>query len=97
MMSIEFRLYYDERGDVLFYSTEKPEGNYIVIDKDTYAQTRPDLKVIDGKVVHPGKNPVIAKLVHSDTGVNCEEEDISVVTNEDGQKWKLKVYEFRNY
>jgi hypothetical protein len=26
----EFRLYYDDKGKVLFYSCEKPEGNYIV-------------------------------------------------------------------
>ena len=28
----EFRLYYDDKGKVLFYSCEKPEGDYIVID-----------------------------------------------------------------
>ena len=30
----EFRLYYDERGNVLFYTCEKPAGNYVIIDVD---------------------------------------------------------------
>jgi hypothetical protein len=28
----EFRLYYDDKGNVICYSCEKLEGNYIVID-----------------------------------------------------------------
>jgi hypothetical protein len=50
----EFRLYYDERGCVLFYTCEKPEGNYIVIDSNTYAQGRPDVRVVDGKITSMG-------------------------------------------
>ena len=29
----EFRLYYDDEGRVLFYTCEKPEGNYLEIGR----------------------------------------------------------------
>ena len=45
----EFRLYYDEEtGKVLFYTCEKPEGKYLVIDSVTFACARQDVRVIDG-------------------------------------------------
>ena len=49
----EYRLYYDDNGNVLFYSGEpiESEHKYIVIDAQTLAEARPDLKVIDGKIV----------------------------------------------
>jgi len=49
----EYRLYYDANGNVLFYTGEpvECEHNYIVIDTQTLAEARPDIKVIDGKIV----------------------------------------------
>lgn len=91
----EFRLYYDERGNVITYTCEKLEGNYIVIDAMTFAEARPDVKVADGKVVRVGTGAVISRLYPDTEGVMCEKEDISIVTNKDGQYWKLKTYELR--
>lgn len=45
----EYRLYYDDTGNVLFYTCEKPEGNFIVIDKQTYSEMRYDIKIVNGK------------------------------------------------
>lgn len=80
----EFRLYYDDSGRVLFYTCEKPEGKYIVIDSSTYAQSRPDIRVVDGKIVTTASaGAVVAKLTTSSTGVRCAKQDISVIVDDD--------------
>jgi hypothetical protein len=92
----EFRLYYDERGNVLFYTCEKPAGNYVIIDADTYAQGRPDLKVIDGKIAGAIVGSVVSKLVPNIDGTCCSSEDLSIVVDSSHNnitKWKLKIYE----
>lgn len=94
----EFRLYYDDKGKVLFYSCEKPEGNFIVIDAATYAAGRPDLRVIDGKISTAVPSLVVSKLMpDEDKGVTCAEEDISIVVDKNYKgktiKWKLNTYE----
>lgn len=94
----EFRLYYDEKGKVVCYTCEKLEGNYIVIDKDTYAEGRPDVRVVDGKLVKSYDSIVIAKLELNNTeGVYTSTEDVSIIVTENYtdniNKWKLKVYE----
>ena len=94
---IEFRLYYDDKGKVLFYTCEKPAGNYIVIDATTYAIGRPDLRVIDGKISTAIPSLVVSKLMPNSEGVACTEEDISIVVDNDYNgkttKWKLNTYE----
>lgn len=87
----EFRLYYDEKGYVVTYTCEKLEGNYVVIDTTTYAEARPDIRVIDGKLVRSTVGAVISKLYPADDGVLCEREDLSVITAANGQHWKLKT------
>ena len=87
----EFRLYYDNRGNVLFYTCEKPDGDYIVIDALTYAESRPDLKIVDGRIVRNSSSTVISKLGISNDGTMCEKEDISIIAEKNGQYWKLKT------
>jgi len=95
----EFRLYYDEEtGKVLFYTCEKLEGKYIVIDSITYACARQDVKVIDGRLSKANPSAVVTKLMPDhDQGVDCLIEDISIVADKnttiETQKWKLNVYE----
>jgi len=95
----EFRLYYDDKGHVVTYTCEKIEGNYIVIDALTFAQARPDVRVIDGKISTVQPALIITKLMPDDNGVLCAEEDVSVVVqpNHSGkiQKWNLNIYELR--
>ena len=87
----EFRLYYDNRGSVLFYTCEKPDGDYIVIDALTYAESRPDIKVVEGRIVKGGASTLSSRL-HLDTdGTLCEAEDVSIITEASGQYWKLKT------
>ena len=89
----EFRLYYDDKGSVIDYTCEQHEGNYIVIDSLTFAEARPDIKVVDGKIIKNHFGSVMSKLCKDTEGVLCEVEDLSIITEAVGQYWKLKTYE----
>jgi|688.fasta_scaffold1226518_2 hypothetical protein len=95
----EFRLYYDEdTGRVICYSCEKLEGKYIVIDSLTYAQARPDVRIINGKISTASNHAIVSKLMpHPTKGQICEEEDISVISVEGDNtiRWKLNTYELK--
>lgn len=93
---VEFRLYYDDNGKCLCYTCENLEGNYIVIDGDTYHQCRPDVYVIDGKIVKRSEMTVIHKLKPSTNGVTCSSDDITMIATE-GTAWELTTNEFRHY
>lgn len=95
----EFRLYYDEKGKVITYTCEKLEGNYIVIDKHVFAEARPDVRVVDGKLTNQASSVVITRLAQDVTGdIQCAKEDISIIVDDTytgpSIKWKLKIYEF---
>ena len=95
----EFRLYYDEHGAVVCYTGDKSvSGNYIVIDSLTFAQARPDVRVINGKISTVAPNAVVHKLMPKNTeGIDCHLEDISILVDKKDykktQKWKLTTYE----
>lgn len=94
----EFRLYYDDKGKVICYTGDKSiTGNYIVIDTLTFAEARPDVRVIDGKISRAAPNAVVHKLMPDETeGVTCAMEDISIIADESytqTKKWKLTTYE----
>ena len=86
----EFRLYYDETGKVLFYSCEKNEGHFIVIDATTYAECRHDIKVQAGKIVNHNTIAMISKLVQSSNGIACHRDDISIISSENATIWNIK-------
>lgn len=92
-----FKLYYDDAGNVICYSCEELEGNYVVIDSQTYVEARPDIRVIDGKLSTVPRSMVLSKLMPSDTGTKCAVGDMSIVVDDtyDGETsyWKLKIYE----
>ena len=89
----EFRLYYDENGDVLFYTGEKAEGdNYIVVDHQTFAECRHDIKVIDGKIVYKKHITEISKLQPSNSGTPTHTDDLNIIVDEEdtnAQYWKF--------
>lgn len=98
---VEFRLYYDDNGDYICYTCEDLEGNYIVVDSQTYAEGRPDVKVINGELIKPSNRVNIVKLVIGDEGTTCSEEDITIIVDDryvgPVLKWKEKLYESRRY
>ena len=95
---VEFRLYYDDTGKVICYTCEALSGdNYIVIDAQTYAESRHDIRVIDGEISKDAEYIVISKMVESIKGISCEIEDICILTDkEPNKKWEAEVNEFRH-
>lgn len=96
----EFRLYYDDAGKVICYTCDKLEGNYIVIDSKTYAEGRPDVRVINGKLSMALTGAIVSKLIpNKDEGQLCAIEDISILVDKSYKgkkiKWKLTTYELR--
>jgi hypothetical protein len=92
----ELRLYYDDKGAVICYTCDKLEGNYIIIDNQTYAEARPDIRIIDGQISRVTPNAVVYKLMPDDeSGIDCHPEDVSVIVDKDSvkKKWKLNIYE----
>lgn len=94
----ELRLYYDDTGSVLFYTCEKPEGKYILVDTTVFALARMDLKIVDGKISNKSSYSVVSKLMPcKDTGIECANDDISIIVDStyNGPKinWKVNVYE----
>jgi hypothetical protein len=95
----EFRLYYDDKGKVICYSGDKSvEGDYIVIDAQTFIEGRMDVRVIDGKISRATPNAVVYKLMpNEDDGILCSAEDISIIADKSRkykkQRWKLTIYE----
>ncbi len=93
---VEFRLYYDDNGKVICYTCEKLEGNYVVIDAQTYAESRPDLRVVNGEITKSSDYVIISKLVTSDKGVKCEVNDVCVIIDTEPFKyWEVEVNEYR--
>jgi hypothetical protein len=72
----------------------KPEGNYLVIDRETYAVCRFDIKIVDKKIVSIYDTTIISKLVPDNEGISCYKNDVSIVYEAtESQKWKLKHVE----
>lgn len=93
-VAIEYRIYYDrDSGQVLNYTNDDVPGDYIVVDKDTFARHRFDCLIRDGKIV-PYRLP-IGKLVPSESGVACDPEDITVISvdGSSSQHWRMRTYE----
>lgn len=95
----EYRLYYDEEGNVICYTCDKLPGNYIIIDAQTFAEGRPDYKVIDGTLRKINLSTYVSKLVPVDNGtVTCAIDDVTIIVEEKSnntQDWILKTYELR--
>jgi hypothetical protein len=84
----EFRLYYKEDGTVDFYTCDKPEGNYIVVDALVFAESRPDIKVVNGRIIKIRPHAIVQKLKPRSTGQLTSITDISIII--DSKKIKDK-------
>jgi hypothetical protein len=95
----EFRLYYDEQGKVICYTCEKLDGNYIIIDARTFAEGRPDIRVINGKISTVNPNAIVSKLMPDKEGQLTTEEDISIIVDSSYKgnttTWKIHTYELK--
>ena len=94
MNSPEFRLYYDDTGKVLFYTCEKLDGNFIVVNSDVYFQSRFDIKIVDNKIISIYGKKIIAKLQPNTNGTGCYANDISIIYDgPNSKKWSLTLNE----
>jgi hypothetical protein len=91
---LEFRIYYNDQGDIICYSMEDIPGNYIVTDQHTFNQFRTDLKVRDGKLIKITQS-ASWKLVPSESAeYACAASDITVVVPQDYNNkkyWKVET------
>lgn len=96
---VEFRLYYDDKGSIITYTCEKLPGNYLVIDAQVFAECRPDLTVVDGKLVKLVPEVFLSLLAKSDSGSKCASEDVMILVPDDYDgdttHWELKRYEYK--
>lgn len=90
----EFRLYYDDQGQVIYYSMEDLPGNYIIVDRLTFDQARFDLRVKDGKIVKL-RHPASWKLVPCESNTYaCHPDDITIVVSQDHEQkkyWEMRT------
>lgn len=88
-----YRLYYDAEGRPITYSMDALPGNYIDIDAETFARGPLNVRVIDGKLKCITQK-TSEKLVPSDTGTLCHDNDVSIVVKDHGTHWSKQIYGF---
>lgn len=95
----EFRLYYElTTGVVICYTCENLEGTFIVVDAITFAEARPDIRVIDGEVVRNNRC-IITRLTQDSKGIKCASNDVTIIVSDDYDDvkyWSIQNYEFIN-
>lgn len=89
----EYRVYFDDNGQLLFYSMEDLPGNYVVVDREFYASTPTNVRLREGKLVVISA-PTSTKLVPSEHGVSCDARDITVISeHQPCQTWMKRNYD----
>ena len=85
---VDYRIYYNEQGELLFYSMDDVPGTYISIDADAFARSATNVVVQDGRLFEI-VNTTTVKLQPSDTGTPCDTNDVSIVVPETHkhQRW----------
>jgi DNA mismatch repair ATPase MutL len=94
---IEFRVYYDDSGKVLTYTSEKLSGNYLIITKEQYSEARADAVVKDGQLHHTHIVSHVYKLTRNSTdGVKTSKYDINILSDTgDTTFWNYTAYEIQ--
>ena len=84
----EYRLYYDDQGEVIAYTTENLAGKYLRVTLQQFALADRKVRVKDGKLV-PRVTAAAHKLIPGDAGTACHPRDVAVVVNpgQQHQKW----------
>ena len=89
---VTYRLYHDDQGRPLFYSMEDLPGTYIEIDQETFAKNSTCVRVRNGKLVEVTWKTT-QKIVPSNSGTMCHEQDVAIVVKQNGTYWSKQTYE----
>ena len=92
LIELEYRLYHDDHGAPLFYTCEKPKGEYIIVSKDEYERCRYDILVRDGNICYLNDISTSSKLVPGDQGTATHPENVLLVDPDSSFYWTLKTY-----
>ena len=65
---LEYRVYYNDDGSIITYTTEDLPGNYLVITREQWSEARPDAKIISGKFVYTHFKLKVIKLAFKKDG-----------------------------
>lgn len=84
----EPRLYYDNDGNVICYSMDHLDGNYILVDVDVYAQGRYDI-VVKNDVLHYPSKLTHGKIKPSITGTPCHAFNALIIDIQSKNFWKF--------
>lgn len=86
-----YRLYYDETGEPLFYSTEDLPGLYIDITQEEFNRSDSHVRVKNGKIEQV-ETVCVRKLVPFEIGTSCHPSTVTIVVDADSpnKKWKLR-------
>ena len=89
---VTYRLYHDDQGCPLFYSMEDLPGTYMDIDQETFAKNSTRVRVRNGKLVEVTWKTT-QKIVPSNSGTMCHEQDVAIVVKQNGTYWSKQTYE----
>lgn len=98
-VELVYKLYYDAEGRVVTYTTQPQAGNYIEITREQFAEARPDVLVVDGRIVTTHTVTVANKLVEVQNmpALAASSWDINIIvdTAQDGdfKLWRLKSHD----
>jgi len=88
-----FRLYYNkDSGKPINYSMQEQEGDFILITKSQYAESRYDVIVRDNKIVKIESIEYSRKLVISKDGKSCHRSNVLIIDPDSDTKWKVKTF-----
>jgi len=90
---VVLKLYYDDAGNPIEYTSETRDGNYIEVDAETFAIRSMRVRVENGVLKHLPPATYVNKLQPSDSGTLCHLRDVAVVTKDTGTYWKRSTYE----
>ena len=89
-----YRLYYNDQGYPLYYAAEDLPGNYIEVDRETFANAPINVRVVDNKLKII-RHVVSSKLKPGETGTACHIHNVSIVVDDTVPhiKWSLSTNE----
>lgn len=87
-----YRLYYDDQGAPVRYTTENLPGPWIEVSTEVFAMSPANVRVVRGNLQIKDAISSVAKLTPSDMGTTCDPRDVCVIVDDthEHQCWHKK-------